>query len=57
MRSDPFAQYTAALMQEDVVKRLMWTGLQAGLAALAGVVVQRVAVEVWRRVFDEEPPE
>ena len=57
MRSDPFAQYTAALMQEDVVKRLMWTCLQAGLAALAGVVVQRVAVEVWRRVFDEEPPE
>jgi hypothetical protein len=57
MRSDPFAQYTAALMQGDVVKRLMWTGLQAGLAALAGVVVQRVAVEVWRRVFDEEPPE
>jgi hypothetical protein len=57
MRSDPSAQYTAALMQEDVVKRLMWTGLQAGLAALAGVVVQRVAVEVWRRVFDEEPPE
>jgi hypothetical protein len=57
MRSDPLAQYTAALMQGDVVKRLVWTGLQAGLAALAGVVVQRVAVEVWRRVFDEEPPE
>jgi hypothetical protein len=57
MRSDPSAQYTAALMQGDVAKRLMWTGLQAGLAALAGVVVQRVAVEVWRRVFDEEPPE
>jgi hypothetical protein len=44
-------------MQGDMVKRLMWTGLQAGLAALAGVVVQRAAVQVWRLVFDEEPPE
>jgi hypothetical protein len=44
-------------MENDVVKRLMWSGLQAGLGALSGVVVQRVAVLVWRRVFAEEPPE
>lgn len=44
-------------MENDIVKRLMWNGLQAGLGALSGVVVQRVAVLVWRRIFDEEPPE
>jgi hypothetical protein len=44
-------------MEGDVVKRLMWSGLQAGLGAVGGIVMQRVATLVWRRVFDEEPPE
>jgi hypothetical protein len=44
-------------MENDVVRRLMWSGLLAGLSALSGVVAQRVAARVWRRVFDEEPPE
>ncbi len=44
-------------MENDIVKRLMWSGLLAGLSALSGVVAQRVALQVWRRVFDEEPPE
>jgi hypothetical protein len=44
-------------MENDIVKRLMWNGLQAGVTALAGLVAQRVAVLVWRRLFAEEPPE
>jgi hypothetical protein len=44
-------------MEGDLVKRLMWSGLQAGLGALSGIVVQRVAVLVWRRAFGEEPPD
>jgi hypothetical protein len=44
-------------MENDMVKRLMWSGLLAGFGALSGVVVQRAATLVWRRVFDEEPPE
>ena len=40
-----------------MVKRLMWSGLLAGLSALTGIVAQRLAGLVWRRVFDEEPPE
>ena len=40
-----------------MVKRLMWSGLVAGLGALSGLVVQRLATLVWRRLFDEEPPE
>ena len=44
-------------MEGDVVMRLMWSGLQAGLGAVAGIVMHRVATLMWRRVFDEEPPE
>jgi hypothetical protein len=41
----------------DVVKRLMWSGLLAGVGAVSSIVAQRVAVVVWRRIFAEEPPE
>ena len=45
------------MMESDIVKRLMWSGLVAGLGALSGLVVQRLATLVWRRLFDEAPPE
>jgi hypothetical protein len=38
-------------------KRLMWSGLLAGIGAVSGLVTQRAAAMIWRRVFDEEPPE
>jgi hypothetical protein len=41
----------------DVMKRLMWSGLVAGVGALAAVAANRVAAIVWRRVFDEDPPD
>ena len=44
-------------MRNDVARRLMWSGLLAGVGALSSVVANRIAVEVWRRVFDEDPPE
>jgi hypothetical protein len=44
-------------MQNDMVKRLMWSGLLAGLGAAASIGVQRLATLVWRRAFNEEPPE
>jgi hypothetical protein len=44
-------------MQNEMVKRLMWQGLLAGVSALVAVVANRVAATVWRRLFDEEPPE
>jgi hypothetical protein len=40
-----------------LVKRLAWNGLVAGLGALAAVVANRVAARVWRRLFDEDPPD
>jgi hypothetical protein len=45
------------MMQSDLTKRLMWSGLLAGLGALASVVTQRVAALVWTKVFGEDPPE
>jgi hypothetical protein len=44
-------------MDSDLVKRLMWSGLLAGVGALASILTQRTATLIWRRVFDEEPPE
>jgi hypothetical protein len=44
-------------MESTVVKRLVWSGMLAGLGALFAVVSNRTAAAVWRRVFDEEPPE
>jgi hypothetical protein len=44
-------------MQNDLAKRLMWSGLLAGLGALASIVTQRTAGLIWQRVFGEDPPE
>jgi hypothetical protein len=44
-------------VEGDLVKRLMWSGLLAGLGALASIATQRVAATIWRRAFGEEPPE
>jgi hypothetical protein len=44
-------------MENEIVKRLMWAGLLGGLGALSGIVVQRLASMIWRRAFNEEPPE
>jgi hypothetical protein len=35
----------------------MWSGLMAGLGALATIAANRIAARIWRRVFDEDPPE
>ena len=44
-------------MQNDLVKRLVWSGLLAGLGAVASVVTMRVATMIWRRLYGEDPPE
>jgi hypothetical protein len=44
-------------MQNDVVKRLVWSGLLAGLGALATVITTRVATVIWVRIFGEDPPD
>jgi hypothetical protein len=44
-------------MDNQIVKRLAWTGLLAGLGALASVVASRAAAVIYRRVFGEDPPD
>jgi len=44
-------------MQNDAVKRLVWSALLAGLGALASVATARLAAVIWRRALGEDPPE
>ena len=41
----------------ELVKRLAWSGMVAGIGALASIVTTRIAAMVFRRVFGEDPPE
>lgn len=40
-----------------MVKRLVWSGLLAASGALAGIVTTRIAAVVFRRLYNEDPPE
>jgi hypothetical protein len=44
-------------VQNELVKRLMWSGLLAGLGALATIATTRLATVIWVKLFDEDPPE
>ena len=44
-------------MDNEIVRRLIWSGMLAAAGALASVVATRFAAIVYRRVFDEDPPE
>ncbi len=45
------------MLRNDLVKRLLWSGLLAALGAASTVVANRIATELWTRVFDEDPPD
>lgn len=40
-----------------MVKRLVWSGLLAGVGAAASIVTTKVAAMIYRRAFGEDPPE
>lgn len=44
-------------MDNEIVRKLLWSGLVAATGALASVVAHRVSAAIWLRVFNEEPPE
>jgi hypothetical protein len=44
-------------MDNDLVKKLAWSGLLAGFGAVATMATARVAAIVYRRIFGEDPPE
>ncbi|MBW3606840.1 MAG: DUF4235 domain-containing protein [Actinobacteria bacterium] len=41
----------------EMAKRLIWSGLLAGLGAVASIVTARAATMIWRRIYGEDPPE
>jgi hypothetical protein len=45
------------MSESPLVKRMLWSGLLAGTGALATLVAARLSAVIWKRVFDEEPPE
>jgi hypothetical protein len=45
------------MTDNEMVKRLMWSGLLAALGAVASIVTTRLAALIWLRVFGEDPPE
>jgi hypothetical protein len=45
------------MSDNDLVKRLAWSGLLAGIGALASIATTRVAAVAFRRIFGEDPPE
>lgn len=45
------------MTESPLVKRLIWSGLLAGFGALASIASNRAAALVWKRLFDEDPPE
>ena len=45
------------MRSNEMVKRLVWSGLLAGLGALASVATTRVAGMIWRKIYGEDPPE
>ena len=44
-------------MDNDIAKRLAWSGLLAASGALASIVATRISAILYRRLFDEDPPE
>jgi hypothetical protein len=44
-------------VDSDILRRLLWGGLLAGMGALASVAAHRLSELIWRRTFNEEPPE
>ena len=45
------------MTSNDMVKRLAWAGLLAGVGAISSIVASRIAALLYRRIFDEDPPE
>ena len=44
-------------MDNELVKRLAWSGILAGTGALASIIAARAAALIYRRIYNEDPPE
>jgi hypothetical protein len=48
---DPLGGY-----ERDVLRKLLWTGLYAGLGAAATIAARTIASRIWRVATGEQPP-
>jgi hypothetical protein len=44
-------------VDNEMVKRLVYSGLLAASGALASIVAARLAAVVFRRIYGEDPPD
>jgi hypothetical protein len=44
-------------MDNDIAKRLVWSGMLAASGALASIVATRLAALIFRRIYNEDPPD
>ena len=45
------------MTDNEFVKSLLWSGLLAGIGALASIATTKLAHQIWVRAFGEDPPE
>ena len=44
-------------MSNEMTKRLVWSGILAATGAAASIIATRIAAIIYRRIYDEDPPE
>jgi hypothetical protein len=44
-------------MDNEMVRKLIWSGMLAASGALASIAAAKFAAILYRRIFDEDPPE
>jgi hypothetical protein len=44
-------------MDNEMVRKLIWSGMLAATGALASIAAAKFAAILYRRIFDEDPPE
>jgi hypothetical protein len=43
-------------LQNDLVKKLVWSGVLATVGAIAAIASRKAAEQIWIRLFNEPPP-
>lgn len=44
-------------MDNEIVRRLIWSGMLAATGALASVLAAKASALLYRRLFNEDPPD
>lgn len=55
-KDDQTTQLQIPGSQPNMLKRILWAGLVAGMMAGGGLLARRVSAIIWRKAMREEPP-